>query len=196
MGFDPASLAVMGLVTGLAGAGTSAVGAITGGNAKAANAAYQSQVAANNAVVAQRDATLEIQSGEVASFNQGLKTRAKIGSEKAAQGASGIDVNSGSAVDVRAGTSELGMLDALTLRSDASKRAYAKEVEGSNDTAQSQLLTSEASQDREAGVLGAAGTLLSGASSVGGNWAKFQTLYGGSGAGSKAVGDATVGGLY
>lgn len=196
MGFDPASLAVMGLVAGAAGTGVSAVGQIAGGNAKAANAAYQSQVAANNAKVATQDATLEIQSGEVASFNQGLKTRAKVGAQKASQGAAGIDVNSGSAVDVRAGTEELGMLDALTMRSDASKRAYAKQVEASNDTAQSQLLTAESSQDVEAGELGAAGTLLSGASSVGGNWSKFQTLYGASGSASKAVGDATVGGLY
>lgn len=178
MGFDPASLAVMGMVTGAIGSGVSAVGQISAGNAKAQNAAYQSQVAANNAKVAQQDATLEIQAGEVASFNQGLKTRAKVGSEKAAQGAAGIDVNTGSAVDVRAGTEELGMLDALTLRSDASKRAYAKQVEASNDNAQSGLLTAEASQDETAGELGAAGTLLSGASSVGGNWSKYQTSYG------------------
>lgn len=174
MGFDPASLAVMGLV----GGAVSAAGAVESGYAKSEAAAYQSQVAANNAKIVQQDATLDIQAGEVAAVNQGLKTRARVGQEKASQGAAGIDVNSGSAVDVRAGTEELGMLDALTVRSDAAKRAYTKEVEATSDTAQSQLLTAESEQDVTAGWMSGAGTLLSSASSVGGNWSKYQTNFG------------------
>lgn len=201
MGFDPASLMIGSMVLGAAGTATSAAGASSAAEARAQNAAYQSQVAANNAKIAQQDATLEIQSGEIAAVNTGLRTRARIGQQKAAQGASGIDVNSGSAVDVRAGTAELGMLDALTVRSDAAKRAYRKEVEASSDVAQSQLLQSQAEQEREAGEFNVMSTLLSGASSVGGKWAGYQTLYGGGGGGlgaptSKAVGDATVGGFY
>lgn len=164
---------------GIAGGAIQAFGAVQSGYAKSAAAAYQSQVAANNAKIAQQDATLDIQAGEVAAVNRGLKTRAMVGQEKAAQGASGIDVNSGSAVDVRAGTEELGMLDALTVRSDASKKAYAKQVEAVSDTAQSQLLTAESEQDVTAGWISGAGTLLSSTSSVGGNYAKYQTLYGG-----------------
>lgn len=178
MGFDPASLAVMSLVAGAAGTGVSAVGAVESGYAKSEAASYRSQVAANNAKLAQDDATREMQAGDVAAFNRGLKTRAQIGSQKAAQGASGIDVNSGSAVDVRAGTEELGMLDALTIRSDAAKRAYARQVEATSYTAQSQLEQAESEQDVTAGWMSGGGTLLSGASSVGGNWAKYQTLYG------------------
>lgn len=174
MGFDPASLAVVGLV----GGAISAAGAVQSGYAKSEAAAYQSQVAANNAKIAQQDATLDIQAGETAAVNRGLKTRAMVGQEKAAQGASGIDVNSGSAADVRAGTEELGMLDALTIRSDAAKRAYAKEVEATSDTAQSQLAKAESDQDVTAGWISGAGTLLSSASSVGSSWSKYQTLYG------------------
>lgn len=167
---------------------------VAGGYAKSEAAAYQSQVAANNAKIAQQDATLDIQAGEVAAVNRGLKTRAMVGQQKAAQGASGIDVNSGSAVDVRAGTEELGMLDALTIRSDASKRAYARQVQAASDTAQSQLLQAESENDITQGWLSGAGTLLSSASSVGGNWAKYQTLYGGT---SGATGDPTkLSGLY
>lgn len=193
MGFDPGSLALMGLVTGAIGTGVSAMGASEAADAKAATASYQSQVAANNAKVAQQDATLEIQSGEIATVNKGLQTRARVGSQKAAQGASGIDVNSGSAVDVRAGTEEIGMLDALTVRSDAAKRAYAQQVSASNATSQSTLLKSEAQQDETAGDFAVAGTLLSGASSVGSSWSKYQTLYGAtSPAGALAAGMAPV----
>jgi hypothetical protein len=178
MGFDPGSLLLGSMVLGGLGTATSAAGKVSAGYAKSQNAAYQSQVAANNAAIAQQDATLEIQAGEIAAVNQGLKTRARIGSERATMGAAGIDVNSGSAVDVQAGTAELGMLDALTVRSDAAKRAYRKSVEAVSDTAQSQLLAAQSEQEKTAGWLGAGETLLSGASTVGGSWAKYKTLYG------------------
>lgn len=172
MGFDPVSIGLAAVGTGI-----SAFGKYEEGQSKAANASYQSAVAANNAKIAAADATLDIQAGEVAAVNKGLQTRARVGQQKAAQGAAGIDVNSGSAVDVRAGTEEIGLLDALTVRSDASKRAYAKEVEATSDTAQSQLLTAEASQDETAGDLGSLGTLLSGASTVGKSWASYQQQF-------------------
>lgn len=179
MGFDPASLAIMGMVTGALGTGVSAFGASQAADAKAKAAAYQSQVAANNAKIAQQDATLEIQAGEAVATNIGMKTRAKVGSQKANQGASGIDVNTGSAVDVRAGTEAIGVMDEVNARAEGVKRAWAKEVEAQSATAQSQLLQSESEQDKTAGEFAVAGTLLSGASSVGGSWSKYQTLYGG-----------------
>lgn len=172
-------MAPLALVAGIGGTALNAVGSYQSNMAKSAQSAYQAQVAANNAKIAEQDARFTIQAGETAATNQGLKTRAMVGQQKAAQGASGIDVNTGSAVDVRAGTESIGMLDALTLRSDAVKRAYAKEVEATSDTAQSQLLTSESEQEASAAPIGAFGTLLSGASSVAGSWGKYQTLYGG-----------------
>lgn len=178
MGFDPISLAVGSAVIGGAGTLVKGFGDYSAGEAKSANDAYQSQVAANNAKIATQDAKFDIQSGEAAAFNSELKTRSVVGNEKANQGASGIDVNTGSAAAVRTGTAEMGMLDALTIRSNASKQAYAKEVEAMSDTAQGQLLQTESTQDIEAGEFSAAGDLLSGASTVGGNYAKFQTKFG------------------
>jgi len=174
MGFDPVSLAVV----GTAGALVKGAGDLEAGQAKSAADAYQAQVAANNAKIAQQDARFDIQAGETAGFNRGMKTRAAVGQEKAAQGASGIDVNTGSAVATRSGEAEVGMLDALTIRSNAAKQAYAKEVEATSDTAQGQLLQTESQQDLEAGEFGAAGDLLSGATTVGGNWAKYKTQFG------------------
>lgn len=170
------ALAPIALAAGIAGTGMSAYGSYESGQANSAAAAYQSQVAANNAKIAQQNARLDIQAGETQAFNQGLKTRAAVGQEKAAQGASGIDVNTGSAVSVRAGTAGIGMLDALTTRSNAAKEAYAQEVQSTSDTAQSQLDTMESEQAETAGDIGAASSLLNGVSTVGGNWAKFKTL--------------------
>jgi hypothetical protein len=171
MSITLAGLAVAG---GLAGAGVSAIGAYNSMEANSANAAYQAQVAANNAKIAKTNATMDIQSGEIQAGNQGLKTRAAVGTTKAGQGASGVDVNSGSFVKVRAAESELGMLDALTIRSNAAKSAYGQEVAATSDTAESGLLSAESSQAASAAPIGALGTFLSSASSVGGNYAKYS----------------------
>ena len=99
----------MGVATALAGAGLagtalSAYGSYEAGQSQAKAAAYQAQVAANNAAIAQTNARMDIQAGEIAAVNKGLQTRAKVGEEKAGQGAAGVDVNTGSAVSTRAGT--------------------------------------------------------------------------------------------
>ena len=150
------------------------------GSATAASEAYQAQVAANNAKIAQQQSKLDIQSGEIAAVDQGLKTKTAVGQEKAAQGASGLDVNTGSAADVRAGTAETGLVDVSTIRSNASKKAYEDEVTATSDTAQSQLDTFAGAQATEGADIGAAGTLLSGASTVGANYLKLQNSTGAS----------------
>ncbi len=193
MGFDPVTMAVIGIT----GAATSAYGSYESGQANSKAAAYQAQVAANNAIIAQQNAKMDIQAGETAAVNSGLKTRATVGSEKATQGAAGIDVNTGSAPMVRAGTAEMGMLDALTIRSNAAKKAYGEEVAATSDTAQSQLDTMQSEQAKTAGDIGAAGTLLSGASTVGSNYLKFQGNYGTAGSAGNIGGTGgNLGGLY
>ena len=117
------------LGVGLAGAAVSAVGSMEAGSAAKASADYQSQVARNNALIANQNATWTAQAGESKVAAQGMKTAAVVGQAKAAQGASNIDVNSGSAAAVRAGTQSLGMLDAMTIRSNAARQAYGYTVQ-------------------------------------------------------------------
>src|ERR1700676_5609173 len=114
-----AAILPIALVAGIAGAGVSAAGAYGSMEASSKNADYQAQVAANNATIAMKNAAMDTQSGEIAASNQGLKTRSAVGKTLAQQGASGVDVNTGSAPKVRAAESELGALDAMTIRSNA-----------------------------------------------------------------------------
>ena len=93
-----AALLPIGLVAGIAGAGLNAVGTYNSMQAQSANAAYQSQVASNNATIAGRNANMDLQAGVAAETNRGLKTRAQVGAALAGQGASGVDVNSRRAV--------------------------------------------------------------------------------------------------
>jgi hypothetical protein len=167
------ALPVIGLVAGIAGAGVSAAGQYGSMQSQSANAAYQAQVAANNAKIALQNQSWDVQAGEVQAGNQGLKTRSMVGTTKAQQGASGVDVNSASSTAVRSGESELGMLDALTIRSDAAKKAYAASVQATSSTAESGLLSSESTQAANAAPVAATGSLLSSASSVAGNYGKY-----------------------
>lgn len=162
----------------LAGTAASAIiggiGAYTSGQAGAASASYQSQVAKNNAIIAEQNAQFELQKGQVEAENQNYKTRGLVGQQKAAQGASGIDVNSGSALDVRKSAVELGHLDALTLLNNAGAKAAGFRAQGSNYTAEAGLDTMKASASKTAGTIGAFSSLISGASSFSDKWATYS----------------------
>jgi hypothetical protein len=167
------AIAPVGFGAGVVGGVVNAIGSYNSLSAQSANAAYQAQVAANNATIAQQNAELDIQSGEVQAANQGLKTRATVGTTMAGEAASGVSVNSGSFPAVRASESEIGMLDALTIRSNAAKSAYSQEVAATSDTAEAGLLTQESQQASAAAPVAALGSFLGSASSVGGTWGKY-----------------------
>ena len=86
------------------------------------------------------------------------------------------------------------MLDSLTIRSNSAKKAYGEEVQATSDTAQGVLDTAAGEQAKVAGDLGAGGSLLSGVSTVGGNYAKWQSQFGGPGGGGGGSLDPATGG--
>lgn len=164
------------MMIGTAASGAlSAVSQIKAGNASGAAGEYRAQVAENNAKTAEMNATMTSQAGETAAANSSLKTAAVIGRQKAAQGANNIDVNSGSAAQVRSATAALGRLDALTIRSNAAREAYGYKVQGSDFKAEANLDRAMGKEARTSGWLGAAGTLLSTASTVGKDYSSWQT---------------------
>ena len=159
---------------GVAGAAVSAVGSVEAGEAGKGSADYQAQVARNNALIANENATWTAESGESKVAAQGMKTAQTVGTTKAAQGASNIDVNTGSASDVRTSEAKLGVLDALTIRSNSAREAYGYEVASTSDTAQAGLLEQQGAQAQTAGDIGALSSFLSGASSVGSKYQMMQ----------------------
>jgi hypothetical protein len=148
---------------------------------RGANANYQAQVARNNAEIARANAALTEASGVAKETAMGMKTASTVGGMKAAQGASGIDVNTGSAANVRVAAAKLGALDALTIRSNTAREAYGYEVAATSDIAEAGLLEAEAKQAKVAGDISALGTFLTGASSVGLKYAGMQLGTGGGG---------------
>jgi len=167
----------------LAAAAIQAVGAIVKSQGEASTANAQSQIARNAAITQRQNADYATAVGDQQADIQGLKNRDLLGTQKATQAASGIDVNMGSAVDVRSSTSKLGMLDALTIRSNAARQAYGHELEAANETAQSKLYRAKAKSATWSGIISAGGSLLSGA-------AGYANAYGnpfGAGGASKGV---------
>lgn len=115
----------------VAGSVISAVGAARAGQARADDAAartraalYQQQVALNNQIIANQNATYEENVGISQTEIQQMRTRANLSGLKTKTAASGVDVNTGSAVDVRQSMTELGQTDAANVMNRALKRAY------------------------------------------------------------------------
>jgi len=164
------SLPALAAATGVAGAGISAVGAVEGGQATANAANYSAQVAKNNATVENQNAVYAEQAGNVAATTQGLKGAQVAGKIKAGQGASGVDVNTGSNKAVQVGQREVSKLDTETVVNNADLTAYGYRTKATSDTAQAGLDELTAAQAPVAGDLSAAGGLLSSASSLSSKW--------------------------
>lgn len=171
-----APIAAIGMGASALGGITGAVGSIFGGNANAAAYEYQAGIAQMNAKIAQQNAAYDLMVGETQAQESGMKTRAQVGKTRAVQGASGLDVNTGTNVRVRASEEELGAFDQAIIRSDASKRAYGDEVIAAQETAQSQLDTMAASASRTAGYIGAVSSILGAGSSVSSKWMQASQM--------------------
>lgn len=166
LGYTSAGLTALGGATG-------AYGAIQSANAQANADKYNAQVAQINQSQAQTNARIAGQAGAEQAAMTERRTRAEVGQEIANEAASGIDVNKGSALDVRASSSELGELDALTVRSNAAREAYGYQTQATSFQNQGQLDTFAAKNAEKAGGINAAGTFLGAASAGTSNYLRY-----------------------
>jgi hypothetical protein len=109
---------------------------------------YQAGVAKVNQKIAEQQSDYARAVGEVEAETAGLKSRAELGRARAAQGASGIDVSSGSSVNVRQSMIELGYHDQNMTRSNAAKVAWGYDIEAEQAEAQGSLYTMTAGLER------------------------------------------------
>lgn len=185
-------------IAGIAGAGTKAAGQVQAGQVQAQQAnyqadiadyngnvaAYQAQVAQNNALTARMAGERTVQAGLAQSAIQGLQAAATVGKIKAGQAANNIDVNTGSAVEVRADAAAAGKVNAETTLSNAQLQNWGYRATASNYEAEAGLqkasqglqqsnanfYRSMAGQAQTGANIGAVGTLLDAASSLPLKW--------------------------
>lgn len=157
----------------LASAAVGTFGAIQQGNAAKNAAEYQAAVDRNNQQVAAWQAADALERGQEAERQQRLRAQSALGSQKAAMAANGLDLTSGSPLDILGDTAMYGELDALTIRSNAEREAYGYRVQSQNFSTNAQLSQMRGSAAQTAGMIGAGSTLLTGAGQAAGTWAKF-----------------------
>jgi len=167
------TIAAASLVSGAASGIFGAFGAEKKADAEAAADNYKAAVAHNNAIIAERNAQAAREAGGVKGQINDLKTKSLIANQLVTQAASGIDVNTGTNVDVRNSTHDIGRLDTLTIIANAGKEAVGYLTQAANFTAEGQLDTMAAENAKEAGNINAISSLLGGASSVSDKYLSF-----------------------
>jgi hypothetical protein len=153
------ALPIISMASTVIGGVVSGIGAKQQADAQANAANYNAAVARNAALFAQ-------QQGEVNAQANDRKTAAMIGRQRAVYAAGGIDVNSGSPLDIQADTADFGRLNSLTIRNNAARDAYGYQANANLDEA-------SASNYEQAGNTALIGSLIGTAGSVGSKWSSF-----------------------
>lgn len=125
-----------------------------------------SAMADYNASVQNRMARDALTRGGIAEDNQRMKVRGMIGAQRARTAASGLLVDSGSAGELTDETAMFGEMDAQTIRANAMREAWGHKVNAVN-------YQNQGAAASQAGTIGAATTLLTGAVSVGDKYGWF-----------------------
>jgi len=172
---SPASLAIVGIGSSAAGGIFGAIGAKKTAAAQADMYRYQAGAAQFNKKIAEQNRDYALASGELEAGRYGLKAQQTAGSIKARQAASGISVNTGSAVDVQESAHSIAKTDMGTIRNNAARVAYGYSVEAMQQDLQSGLYMKAASNAKAAGNINAMSSLISGASSVASKWGQASS---------------------
>ena len=166
--------AIAGTVSSVAGAGVAAYSAVQQGQAQKQAQDYQAQVARNNATVAAQNAAA-VQDQATAKAVQDQKAGdLRLSAQRAAVGAAGGSLTSGSAIAVQDATIQN---TGLTTAQDAYQgqlAAYGYRTQQTNYTAQAGLDTAAAENASTAGYVNAGSSLLSGASQIASKWSGWQ----------------------
>jgi hypothetical protein len=172
---EPTTIALgASLALSAVGAATTAYGQVQAGKAAEGQANYQAAVGRNNAIIAERQARDSEERGAADELAQRRQTAAILGKQRAGMAANGVDLSSGSPLDILGDTAAFGELDALTVRSNAAREAYGYRNQGAQFTSDAAATTIAGKNSRKASYIGAGSTLLTSASQMGGDYAKFR----------------------
>lgn len=169
----------------------SVYGQMQQGRAAKAQAGYQSAVARNNQILAERAAKDAEERGKIAAARRVVDTKQLQGRQLAALAGMGQLVNTGSALDVVSDTAALGKLDELTIRNNAEREALGFRAQGMNFAAEAGLADARGRNASSQARLGAMTSLFQGVGSVASKWYGFNqagiNVLGDNGAGSGNV---------
>lgn len=163
-------------IVAAAGVGLSAAGAYNQAESQKASLDYQAAVARNNQVLAGYQADIAQQNAAINEQNSRLKTASLMGDQRAALAANGVDLGEGSASEILASSKFMGERDALMIRDEGARRAWAIKEQGKGYGAEAAALSATSSAINP--MMAGASSLLTGAGSVGGSWYKYNKAKG------------------
>jgi hypothetical protein len=160
----------MGIETALMGAGIGlqAYGAYQNSEATAVAYAAQAQVNRNNAMIADWQAEDALARGDRDASNVRLRARQLKGTQRARMAANGVDLGTGSALNILADTDYFADIDAGTVKDNAAREAWAIRNQAMGFRAEANLLQSRS--DSESPFLAGATSLLGSAGRVASQW--------------------------
>lgn len=100
---------------------------------------FQKQILLQNAELAKFQADDAIKRGNLEANQNNQQVKKLIGSQRAAMAAQGIDLSSGSALDIQQSTAELGAIDSLTIKNNAWREAWGYKVDSANYQSQAKF---------------------------------------------------------
>lgn len=118
-----------------------------------AKGSYEEGLANTNAIMAEMSGEQAIEAGDISASRKDLETKQKVGSVLATQGASGVDVASGSNAAVRNALNLVGTTDALTIRDNARRVAWGYKTQAMNDRYQGKFAQLTAKSESEQSLL-------------------------------------------
>lgn len=167
-------LAAASIAATVAGAGVAYMGAQNAAEASSQQANYNAQIAANNKIQADQAAEVAKQQGDIDQVKKAQQESVLIGQQKAGLAANGVDVGSGSAVDLLADTKAAGMLDQLTIANNTARTVAGYKNQGIGYQNQAALDRSTSANALTAGNLAGAGSLITAAGKVASTWYNFN----------------------
>lgn len=149
-----------------ASAGMSAYSASEQASAQKQQADYEAEVQANNAKIAAQQRSAALQQGEEEAQRSMMEQSQTLARQRAALAANGLDLNSGTAIDLQATTKFLGQQDVNAIENNATRRAWGYQVDSASHAAESNLSKWRADNTNptKAGVTTGVSSLLSSAS--------------------------------
>lgn len=168
---DPLTLAAGAGVAGSIGSAVmGGMGANYQAKAKAGQYNYQAGISRVNQSIQEQNATFAGDSGAIEGMQVGLKHRALLSKIVAEKGASGIDVNSGTNLDVYAGAQTIARMDQENVARNAMQKVRAYKSAAWSEGEQANMYDIAARNAKKEGKIGILSSIVGGASSVSSKW--------------------------
>ena len=168
-----AALPALSTVATVASVGIGAIGTVmqmqaagAQAEAQAKQAQYQAEVARNNALIEEQNAQAATIAAAVEAQDQDRAALAELGALLSDQSASGLDLGSGSFMQIREGQETIAAVDRARLIQAGETEAQQHLQAAADFTTQSILSESQADNAREAGRVNQLGSLISGIGGV------------------------------